>query len=70
MKGSTRELLKRHSSSLIPLLTKNEIYEDLSQNSLLPQSENTSSDGMAIARPQRKAAIESRRLTKAILKND
>ena len=70
MKGSTRELFKRHCSSLIPLLSKNEMYEDLSQNSLLPQSENAPTDGIIIAQPQRKAAIKSRRLTKAILNDD
>lgn len=66
MKGSTKELLKRHSSCLIPLLTKREMDEDSKVGSLLPQMEDTSTD-ITISRPQRKAAIESSRLTKAIL---
>ena len=65
MKGKTREVIKRHSSTLIPLLQ----YEDDSDETESCDSENKT---MLISRPRsvRKAARESRMKTRNILLNE
>ena len=60
MKGKNRELLKRHSSTIIPLLSIDE--DNVSDCSEAVMQE-------ANQRPQRKAAIESASRTRQILQN-
>ncbi|XP_066947446.1 uncharacterized protein [Macrobrachium rosenbergii] len=64
MKGKTREILKRHSSTLIPLLRKEELPNNDEMITLPGPSVVECS-----ARPKRRTAIESEIKTKDILDN-
>ena len=68
MKGKTRELLKRHSSTLIPLLSKNEMYNLEVDEKNLPDPDST--NVWYKERPKRKAARESEIKTRNILCNE
>ena len=61
-KGSNREIVKRHSSTLIPLLETNNVDFN-SEN----ESEDRSDKNISSSKPKRKAAIKSAELTKQIL---
>ena len=61
IKGKTREVLKRHSSSLIPLLSLNRDFKD-----------NDKEESVSVNKrilPSRRAALVSREKTKAVLGN-
>ena len=62
-KGSTKELLKRHSSALIPFLTINEDFEESKSHPVVGANESNS-------RPQRKAATEGQIKTKNLIQNN
>lgn len=63
LKGTTKELVKRHSSTLIPLLTKSETSFKISED--LQNTSDSVSDNFR--KPStRKAAITSRQKTRAI----
>ena len=63
LKGKTGEITKRHVSTLIPILTSNNVDSE----------SNSMNDSTAISvneqRPQRKAAVRSREKTKGILES-
>ena len=62
LKGRTGEIVKRHSTTLIPLLRSNE--------KTIPVTQHKMQENMDVAsRPMRKAAVLSREKTKAILKD-
>ena len=68
MKGRTRELVKRHSSTLIPVLRDSNNDHELSPP--VNDSSLSNTDGHSIKRPIRKAAAESRIKTKLILRDE
>ena len=68
-KGKTKEYVKRHVSSIIPLLTSNEMDLTPEQISGSITNQNTSNDGQINTRPQRKAAIDAKLKIKQICDN-
>ena len=75
MKGKTRELLKRHSSTLIPLLMVSD-DPDLDDVDQKPgcsgdlTNERSDTDQVALNRPRRQAAIDSEQRTSAVFKDE
>ena len=68
-KGKTKEYVKRHVSSIIPLLTSNEMDLTPEQISGPNSNQNTSNNGQINTRPQRKAAINAKLKIKQICDN-
>ena len=66
-KGSTGEILKRHSTMIIPLLQSDIISTEKQNESDIPE-ENL--ETVSVNRSKRKAAVESQRLTREILANE
>ena len=60
LKGKTREIIKRHSSTLIPLLR-------VSDGETMKSENNTLKGSVTLTRPSRKAANISREKTRALL---
>lgn len=77
IKGKNRELVKRHVTSIIPILSSNEISTDsdqISPNSMVQSSEESDNRPghhtgaiQKKVRPKRKAAFQSRKKTKQML---
>ena len=72
LKGKTRELVRRHSSVIIPLLTVKERSTSGVESEIVGPSEQTKNDKVnkVAKRPKRKAAIVSARLTKKHLNDN
>ena len=75
MKGKSREMVKRHASSLIPLLGRKEYANGELTESSEPNTEssepNTSDDiSQAAPRPMRKAALKCMKNIKSLIKDD
>ena len=72
MKGKTREILKRHISTVIPILTLNEEPEILGTNDCQGESSGDLLPAPDVVenKPRRKAAVASEKLTKLVFQNE
>ena len=68
MKGKNREMIKRHVSSLIPLLGKKEYVNEEPRRS--PKPNISKDNSQENARPKRKTALKCNEKVKSLIKDD
>ena len=68
MKGKNREIVKRHATSLIPILMGEDKCSTIEGNETKMVKEGPSSNGLSLEQ-RRKAAIESQQKTKEMLED-